>query len=602
MRVCAFVAGLLVIFETLLLLAGVIARYELDNPITWADELAQVLFIWLSMLGAALALHRGEHMRLTNIVNRLPSRWRGVCEALAQLIVCLFVALTVTPAYLHAIEQHEIMTPALEIPGSVRAWALPVGVGFMLISAITKLAGYANARQLLSALAVVTGIGVALWLARPALLAVGNLNLLVFFVAVVGASILAGVPIAFAFGVATLGYLTLGTDVPLQILVSRMEEGMSGLILLSVPLFVLLGALIEMTGLAASLVTFMGALLGHMRGGLHYVLLVAMFLVSGISGAKAADMAAVAPALLPEMKRRGERAEDLVALLAATGAMTETIPPSLVLITIGSVCSVSITALFIGGLMPAVVATFAIVAVCAWQTLRHRGEASAPMPRASLSVIVRTFVLASPALALPIFIRTAVVEGAATATEVSTLGIVYTLIYGCLSSSARARLRWQRVRDVLTETAALTGAILLIIGMATAMAWALTQSGFSTALVTTMRTMPGGATGFLLTTMVVFVLLGSILEGIPAIVLFGPLLFPVARSLGIHDVHYAMIVILAMGVGLFAPPLGVGFYAACSVGKAAPDDVMPRVWPYLGALIVALTIVAFFPWFSIGWL
>ncbi|MDR3396507.1 MAG: TRAP transporter large permease subunit [Pandoraea sp.] len=602
MRLCALAAGLLVLVETLILLTGVVARYLLDNPLTWADELAQILFIWLAMLGAALALHRGEHMRLSSIVNRLPERWRTLCETLALLVVCLFVALVMTPAYLHAIEQQEITTPALEIPGSVRAWALPVGVGLMLVSAIAKLAQQASVRQFLSAAALALLIGVALWLARPALLAIGNYNLLIFFVAIIGASIFAGVPIAFAFGVATLVYLTLNTEVPLQIVVSRMEEGMSGLILLSVPLFVLLGALIELTGLAGSLIAFMASLLGHVRGGLHYVLLGAMFLVSGISGAKAADMAAVAPALLPEMKRRGERPEDLVALLAATGAMTETIPPSLVLITIGSVCGVSITALFIGGLVPAVVATLAIVGVCAWQTRRASEQRLAPVPRAPWRVIARMFALALPALALPILIRTAVVEGAATATEVSTLGIVYTLIYGCLSPAARARLRWERVREILTETAALSGAILLIIGMATAMAWALTQSGFSTALVSAMHAMPGGAQGFLLTTMVVFVLLGSILEGIPAIVLFGPLLFPVARSLGIHDVHYAMVVILAMGVGLFAPPLGVGFYAACSIGKAAPDDVMPRIWPFLAALVVALTIVAFVPWLSIGWL
>jgi TRAP-type C4-dicarboxylate transport system permease large subunit len=99
-----------------------------------------------------------------------------------------------------------------------------------------------------------------------------------------------------------------------------------------------------------------------------------------------------------------------------------------------------------------------------------------------------------------------------------------------------------------------------------------------------------------------FVVLGSVLEGIPAIVLFGPLLFPVARALGIHDVHYAMVVILSMGLGLFAPPMGVGFYAACAIGKVSPDRVMNRVWGYLSALFLALLVVAFVPWISIGFL
>ena len=165
--------------------------------------------------------------------------------------------------------------------------------------------------------------------------------------------VLLSVPIGFAFGLATLAYLATLTRTPLSVVTSRMDEGMSTLILLAVPLFVFLGLLIEMTGMARAMVTFLAALLGHVRGGLAYVLLGAMYLVSGISGSKAADMAAIAPVLFPEMKRRGANEGELVSLLAASGAMSETIPPSLVLITIGSVTGVSIAALFTGGLLPA---------------------------------------------------------------------------------------------------------------------------------------------------------------------------------------------------------------------------------------------------------
>ena len=165
--------------------------------------------------------------------------------------------------------------------------------------------------------------------------------------------VFAAVPIAFAFGLATFAFITLTTSTPSTVVVGRMDEGMSHLILLSVPLFVFLGLLIEMTGMARAMVGFLASLLGHVRGGLQYVLVAAMYLVSGISGAKAADMAAVAPVLFPEMIKRGAKPGDLVALLSATGAQTETIPPSLVLITIGSVTGVSIAALFTGGLLPA---------------------------------------------------------------------------------------------------------------------------------------------------------------------------------------------------------------------------------------------------------
>ena len=208
-------------------------------------------------------------------------------------------------------------------------------------------------------------------------------------------------------------------------------------------------------------------------------------------------------------------------------------------------------------------------------------------------------IIALPALLLPFVIRAAVVEGVATATEVSTIGIIYTVICGLF---VYRQFDWRRLYPMLVDTATLTGAILLIIGTATAMAWALTQSGFSRDLTAAMAHMPGGKAGFLAVSIVAFIILGAVLEGIPALVLFAPLLFPIARIVGIHDVHYAMVVILAMGIGLFAPPIGVGYYAACAIGRVDPDAGMRPILPYLAALFVGLLIVAAFPWLSIGFL
>jgi tripartite ATP-independent transporter DctM subunit len=424
----------------------------------------------------------------------------------------------------------------------------------------------------------------------------GNLNLLIFFVGVVAACVLAGVPIAFAFGLATFGYITFATRMPTVVLIGRIDEGMSHLILLSVPLFVFLGQLIEMTGMAKAMVAFLANLLGHVRGGLHYVLVGAMYLVSGISGSKAADMAAVAPVLFPEMKQRGAKEGDLVALLSATGAQTETIPPSIVLITIGSVTGISIAALFTGGLLPGVVLAITLCIVVRW---RYRQENLSHVSKASGPVIWRSLLVALPAIALPFVIRAAVIEGVATATEVSTIGIAYSILAGLL---IYRQFDWRRLRRMLVETASLSGAILLIIGTATAMAWGLTQSGFSHALAKAMTGLPGGAMTFFAVSIIAFIILGSVLEGIPAIVLFGPLLFPIARAVGIHEVHYAMVVILAMGIGLFAPPFGVGYYAACAIGRVNPDEGVRPILGYLVALFVGLIIVALIPWISIGFL
>jgi tripartite ATP-independent transporter DctM subunit len=228
---------------------------------------------------------------------------------------------------------------------------------------------------------------------------------------------------------------------------------------------------------------------------------------------------------------------------------------------------------------------------------RHRGDDLSHIEKAGAGEIARTFVVALPALALPFVIRAAVVEGVATATEVSTIGIVYAVLTGLL---LYRQFDWRRLLPMLVETASLSGAILLIIGAATGMAWGLTQSGFSRALAAAMTGLPGGGATFIAVSIVTFAILGSVLEGIPAVVLFGPLLFPIARAIGIHEVHYAMVIILAMGMGLFAPPFGVGYYAACAIGRVDPAEGIRPIWGYMLALLIGLTIVAAFPWISIG--
>ena len=593
---CEAIGATLVVAEVSILFAGVVSRDLLDSPLFWTDELANFLVLWLSMLGMVVALRRDGHMRLTTVANWVPPACASWFAGVASLVVIAFVLEVLLPAAQYLDQQRWVELISLQISDGYRVVAILVGTGLAATIALLRLIETTTWRSFGLAVLTVGGIAALLWFGRPLLVSMGFGSLIVFFVVIVAACVAIGVPIAFAFGIATLSYLGLTSSMPLSVVVNRMDEGMSNLLLLSVPMFVFLGLLMEMTGVARVMVAFLAALVGHVRGGLSYVLLGAMYLVSGISGSKAADMAAVAPVLFPEMQRRGSHPGELAALLASSSAMSETIPPSLVLITIGSVTNVSITALFTGGLLPAAVAAIALVVV-SWYRSRHMDISGGE--RASLGQIVRTFAIAVPGLTLPFVIRAAVIDGIATATEVSTVGVVYTGLLGML---VYRQFDWRRIYPILVDTVSLTGAVMLIIGTATAMAWALTQSGFSQWLVATMAAVPGGNAGFLAITAVAFVILGSVLEGIPAIVLFGPLLFPVAKAMGVHEVHYAMIIILAMGIGLFAPPFGVGFYGACAIGRVSPDDALWRMWPYLAALAVALAIVVAVPWLSIGFL
>jgi tripartite ATP-independent transporter DctM subunit len=593
-RVLEAICVALLVVETLLLFAGVIARYVVHKPLVWSDELASTLFLWLGMLGAALAIRRSENLRMNTVVNLLRPSWRNLAEPFALAVMLVFAVVLLPAAVEHVEMEAIVITPTLEISSSWRAAAMPVALALMALFLVMRMASL-PVRPLLVTVAIVLGACLLLYLARPLLLTMGRFNLVVFFLGVVPVTVILGVPIAFSFGVATFAFLALSTHLPTSVVVARLEAGMSNLILLSIPLFVFLGYLLEITGMAAYMIRFLASLLGHVRNGLHYVLVAAMYLVSGISGSKAADMAAVAPALFPEMEKRGEDRAELAALLAATGAQTETVPPSLILIAIGSVTGVSIAALFQGGLMPALVIGLML---CALVWLRARGAAVAHTKAATRREIGRAFLVALPALALPFVIRSAVIEGVATATEVSTIGIAYCFVVGALVY----RFQWSQLGRVLVQSASLSGAILIVVGAATAMAWAITQSGFSQSLAAGIGGMPGGRFTFIALSIVLFAVLGCVLEGLPAVVLFAPLMFPIAKQFGVHEVHYSVIAILAMGVGLFTPPFGIGFYITCAIGGADPDKAIRHIWVYLAVLLVGVIVVAAVPWLSVGFL
>ncbi len=596
MRPVEAVAAVLLVVIVGLLLTGVVARYLLHTPIIWVDEAASISFLWLAMMGAAIAIDRNEHLRLTVFIGMFPERLRGFVDALALLIVVVVLGALILPAIEYVREESFITSAALNISVSYRVSAIVLGIVLMLIVAIGHLLRESRPVDIAMAVVTLAVIGGLFWLAKPVFLGLGHGNILIFLVGVAALCLVMGVPIAFCFGLGTIAFLTFSTHVPMIVMIGRMDEGMSSLILLSVPIFVLLGCILDATGMGKAIVEFMGSLLGHVKAGMSYVLLGSLFLVSGISGSKVSDMATVAPALFPEMKRRGHKPKEMIALLATGAAMADTVPPSIVLIVLGSVAGVSIAALFTSGFVIAMVLLLALAVLARWKARHENMEG---VKRASFKVIRTTLLIAAPALLLPFIIRGAVGGGIATATEVSTIAVLYAFVIGIVLYGG---IKPAKIYAMLVETAAMSGAILLILGTASAMAWALTQTGFAFQLATAMQELPGGWFSFMLVTIAVFMVLGCVLEGLPAIVLMAPLMFPIAKQLGIHDVHYAMVVVTAMNIGLMAPPIGIGFYIACKIGDVSPDEAMGAIWPYLGALLIGLLLIAAVPALSISYL
>jgi tripartite ATP-independent transporter DctM subunit len=538
------------------------------------------------MIGTAIAMHRNEHLRLTLFQDMLPPRLKDFVQAFGLVAIAAFLLGMMPHAIEYVKDEMVVRTPAMDMPNGYRVGAIAFGLLSMLAIIVVYAVKSTKYTDLAISLLIVGGVTAACAHFSPQLQQLGTINLFFFLVVFGVICLLAGVPIAFCFGIGALSYLAFSTQTPLMVIVGRMDEGMSSLILISVPIFVLLGCILDITGMGKAIVDFLASLLGHVRAGMSYVLLGSLFIVSGISGSKVSDMATVAPALFPEMKRRGHKPKEMIELLATGAAMADTVP-------LGSVAGVSIAGLFQSGFVIAMVLLVMLVALARWKA---RLEDMSNVKKASMQVVGKFLLVASPALVLPFIIRSAVGGGVATATEVSTIAVLYAMIIGKVLYGGISR---KQIYDMLVETAALSGAILLILGTASAMAWSIAQSGMIQGLSNIMTNLPGGWMTFMAVTMLVFLLFGCLLEGLPAILLLAPIMFPIAKKLGIHDIHYSMVVMAAMNIGLMMPPIGVGFYLACRIGGDSPDEVMGAIWPYILALMLGLIVIAYVPWLSI---
>jgi TRAP-type uncharacterized transport system fused permease subunit len=306
-------------------------------------------------------MHRNEHLRLTMFVDKMSGTMRELFHAFTLVAISAFLIFLIGPAIEHIESEWIVNSPALEIPSGVRVSAIAAGLVLMLM----VIGAYALKTVSIKSLGVAV-VGVGVFIAVCSSLTgqfaqLGLLNIGIFLCGLVAFCLVAGVPIAFCFGIGVMSYLAFTGNVPLVVIVGRIDEGMGNIVLVSVPIFVLLGCILDATGMGKAIVDLLSSLIGHVKAGMSYVLLASLFIVSGISGSKVSDMATVAPALFPEMKRRGNKQSEMVALLATGAAMADTVPPSIVLIVLGSVAGVSIAGLFESGFFVAMVLLLALL-------------------------------------------------------------------------------------------------------------------------------------------------------------------------------------------------------------------------------------------------
>ena len=567
----------------------VVGRLVLRNPLPWTEEVARLLLVWLMCVGGVRALQRAEHPRVTALVRLLSESRRAAVDQGMRLVLLAFFLVLVLPAGRLSIASAAERLPASGLSGATISVVLPVSLLMMAAVLVYQLrrdsaATWHGGTRLAWSLGA-AGLALASVLV-PLLLDVAPLVVLVIGFVVTAAL---GLPLAFTLALTSLTYLVGIGGVSLTILPIKILGGVDSFVLLAIPLFILAGALMETGGISERIVGLAVALVGWVRGGLAMVAVVAEMLFSGISGSTAADVSAISSLLVPSMKKAGYTARESVSIVCAASAMGILVPPCLTMVVLGSLVNLSIVTLFLAGFQPAFLLAAALMVVIAVRARLHSWPTAGRSSGAELAHAAKRAVVP---LGLPVLLFGGIFSGATTVTEAALLAVVYALVVGLFVKPGIPRAE---LVPMLARSGVVTAVTLWVLAAASAFAWILARERVPEAFGEWVIDMGGGAGAFLALTVVLFVVIGALLEGLPALLIFGPILFPISQQLGVDPVHYGIVIIAAMGIAFFLPPVGVGLAIACGIAGVEMDDVTRTYVPYLAALLVGLALLAAFP-------
>lgn len=407
---------------------------------------------------------------------------------------------------------------------------------------------------------------------------------------------LIGTPIAFCLGVASFATV-LYMGLPPLVVFQRLNSGMSIFSLLAIPFFIYAGDLMVRGGIAQKIVAFAASLIGHVRGGLGQVNIVTATLFGGISGSAVAEAAAVGGLMIPQMKARGYGADYAVNVTSMAALIALLIPPShnMIIYSISAGGQISIADLFTAGIIPGVLLALSLM-VTAYIVARRRGYPTEPFP--GLAMVLHLLAVALPGLLLIAIIFGGVRSGIFTATESSCIAVLYALL---VTVFVYRQMTWEGFVHATMGAVRTTAMVLLIIGMAAAFSWLMAFLRVPAALVASMNAVSENPLVILLLLNLIMLLLGTFMDMGPTIIIVTPIFLPVAQAYGIDPVHFGVIMILNLGIGLNTPPVGAVQFVACAVGKISVWEAMRSIWPFYGAGIVVLGLVTYIPALSL-WL
>jgi C4-dicarboxylate transporter DctM subunit len=368
---------------------------------------------------------------------------------------------------------------------------------------------------------------------------------------------------------------------------------MDSFVLLAVPFFILVGELMNTGGITTRLVNFARALVGHIRGSLGISTVLGEYIFSGISGASVADVSAMGSILIPAMKRGGYRPERAVSIVASASAMGMLVPPCIPMVVLANLTNLSVASLFIAGFLPAACMALPLIILIYIQAVRENIPRERRQSAREVLVAFRRAILP---LLTPVIILGGILGGIVTPTEAGMIGVIYALILGVF---VYREIKPRDLMPILVNTASLTGMILLLVGTASLLSWIFAAEQVPGLLADFIMKLSGSSAPFLLITIAVFVVFGAFLEGLPALIIFTPILFPIIKHFDIIPLHYGIIMITALGIGLFLPPMGIGFLIAAALGRVNVGNATRVYTPYLLVLLIGALIIAFVPWFTL---
>jgi C4-dicarboxylate transporter DctM subunit len=401
--------------------------------------------------------------------------------------------------------------------------------------------------------------------------------------------VLLSVPVAFALGGSAALALAIEGRTPLVIVPQQIVAGIDSFPMLAVPLFILAGSIMDIGGISRRLVSLAQSLVGHLPGGLGQTVVLSEVFFSGVSGSTSADTAAIGGIMIPQLTEKGYDRARATAITAAACAMGILIPPAIAMVVYGVIAGVSIGRLFVAGIVPAFLMAAALMVQIGWQARRQHWPR---IPKASWPEIGRAALQAILPLLMLVVILGGIRFGLFTPTEAAAVAVAYAILLASVVYRAvTLRGLWQK----LVDTAVLTGAVLLAVGAARLLSWVLAVEQILQSFASLVSAIGGGPVPFLIISLLIFLALGAILEGVPAVILLTPVLLPIAKKLGIDPVHYGTIIIATQGISVFLPPVGVSLFVACSIGRVSPGEVARPLLPYLGVMFIISIVITFVP-------